>query len=381
METVVMALSRTRSLSWRMIVMIAAAALAGSPGAASAASAEGLQVKVALVLPISASGELGKSARAIRQGFEMAVAEWQELGIAVLVEDDGGDPDRSERALRRVLDLGARLIVGPQLPGAVGKVSETAVGAGVPVICLTAEPIVAAPNLFRLDVDRDHMADAMIAFSRSRGLESFGALLPDAKAGRRVEDALRKSVADRGSSLIVERYPAGGEPPRDALRKLADASVGAVFLYDDLGNVGRIARMVKADGGDLAKAQFVGTVNWASYTNLSEPALDGGWFVSPELRGLGAFENRYTERFGEAPTAMSYLAYDAGSLAVALFREHGPRGIDVTTISQPSGFFGVMGLFRFRRDGSTERGFGVFRVDTAHGPQVLSPPPTKFESE
>jgi ABC-type branched-subunit amino acid transport system substrate-binding protein len=352
------------------------------PVEALTASANGSHVKVALVLSISAEGEPGKSARSIRQGFEMALAEWQEPAIELLVEDDGGNPDNAERAVRHVLDEGAKLIIGPQLPDAIRKAAEIADAAGVPVICFTNEPAIVAPGLFRLGVDPDHMMETIIDFSRSRGFSAFGAFLPDAEAGRMVEDSLRKAVTNRGGSLvIVEHYPAGGEPSQEVARKLAETSIDAVFLYDNLGNVARVARVVKSMGVDLEKIQTIGTGNWASYANLAEPALDGGWYASPDLSLLGNFSRRYKERFGDASAANSYLAYDAASLAVALYREHGAEGYNAKIVSQPSGFAGLMGLFRFRRDGSTERGLGVFRVNSAIGLQVLSPLPIKFDHE
>jgi ABC-type branched-subunit amino acid transport system substrate-binding protein len=377
-----MVLDFTRFILRLLVAAVVMLMFAGRPVEALTESTDGSHVKVALVLSISAAGELGKSARSIRQGFEMALAEWQEPAVELLVEDDGGIPDNAERAVRHVLDEGAKLIIGPQLPDAIRKAAEIAGAAGVPVICFTNEPVIVAPGLFRLGVDPDHMMETIIDFSRSRGLSAFGALLPDAEAGRMVENSLRKAVTNRGGSLaIVEHYPAGGEPSQEVARKLSDTSIDAIFLYDNLGNVGRVAQVVKSRGVDLEKVQTIGTANWVSYNNLAEPALDGGWYASPDLSHLGDFSRRYKERFGEAAATNSYLAYDAASLAVALYREDGAEGYNANIVSQPSGFAGLMGLFRFRRDGSTERGLGVFRVNSAIGLQVLSPLPIKFSHE
>jgi branched-chain amino acid transport system substrate-binding protein len=45
-------------------------------------------------------------------------------------------------------------------------------------------------------------------------------------------------------------------------------------------------------------------------------------------------------------------------------------------LTNPSGFTGVDGLFRFRGDGTNERGLAVLRVGPSA--QVISPPPRSF---
>jgi len=46
-------------------------------------------------------------------------------------------------------------------------------------------------------------------------------------------------------------------------------------------------------------------------------------------------------------------------------------------LTNPSGFTGIDGLFRFRADGTNERGLAVLRVSQG-GAQIISPPPRGF---
>jgi hypothetical protein len=46
-------------------------------------------------------------------------------------------------------------------------------------------------------------------------------------------------------------------------------------------------------------------------------------------------------------------------------------------LTNPSGFSGIDGLFRFRADGTNERGLAVLRV-TPTGPQVVAASPRSF---
>ena len=55
------------------------------------------------------------------------------------------------------------------------------------------------------------------------------------------------------------------------------------------------------------------------------------------------------------------------------------RAFTEQVLTNPSGFAGIDGIFRFRRDGTNERGLAVLRVAPGGG-QVVSPAPKSFAS-
>ena len=71
------------------------------------------------------------------------------------------------------------------------------------------------------------------------------------------------------------------------------------------------------------------------------------------------------------------LAYDAVALVAALVKTQGAQAFSPQVLTNPSGFSGIDGLFRFKPDGTNERGLAVLRV-TAAGAQVVSPVPRSF---
>jgi hypothetical protein len=74
---------------------------------------------------------------------------------------------------------------------------------------------------------------------------------------------------------------------------------------------------------------------------------------------------------------MATLAYDAVALIAALVKTQGAQRFSDEILTNPSGFAGIDGLFRFRADGTNERGLSVMRV-TSSGGQVIAPPPRSF---
>ena len=78
------------------------------------------QVKVGLILPLSAAGNAGVAAQSMKNAAEMALAEFQNPNIQLLIKDDAGSPQGAQQGTQQALDEGAEIILGP-LFAAVGS--------------------------------------------------------------------------------------------------------------------------------------------------------------------------------------------------------------------------------------------------------------------
>ena len=58
-------------------------------------------------------------------------------------------------------------------------------------------------------------------------------------------------------------------------------------------------------------------------------------------------------------------------------RPRAKRAFPEETLTNSSGFAGIDGLFRFRPDGTNQRGLAVLRV-TSTGGEMINPPPKAF---
>ena len=61
-----------------------------------------------------------------------------------------------------------------------------------------------------------------------------------------------------------------------------------------------------------------------------------------------------------------------------LAQRPGGNNFSAASLTDPSGFAGVDGIFRFRPDGQVERGLAVLEVER-NGVKVVSPAPETFE--
>jgi ABC-type branched-subunit amino acid transport system substrate-binding protein len=123
--------------------------------------------------------------------------------------------------------------------------------------------------------------------------------------------------------------------------------------------------------------QLLGTGLWDDPRIFGDTMLQGGWFAAPDNAGFRNFSARYRSRYGQDPARTATLAYDAVALVAALVKTQGTQRFSEQVLTNPSGFAGIDGLFRFRTDGTNQRGLAVLRV-TPNGGQVISPPPRAF---
>ena len=108
--------------------------------------------------------------------------------------------------------------------------------------------------------------------------------------------------------------------------------------------------------------QLLGTGLWDDPRIFSDARLHGGWYAAPDSTGFRNFSARYRTRYDQDPVRTATLAYDAVALVAALVKTQGPQRFSEQVLTNSSGFAGIDGLFRFRTDGTNERGLAVMRV-------------------
>ena len=109
------------------------------------------QVKVGLLLPLSAAGNAGVAAQSMKNAAEMALAEFQNPNIQLLIKDDGGSPQGAGQSTQQALDEGAEIILGPLFALSVPATAQLARARGVSCIAFSTDSSVAGSR--RLSVE------------------------------------------------------------------------------------------------------------------------------------------------------------------------------------------------------------------------------------
>ncbi|MGB8615027.1 MAG: penicillin-binding protein activator [Pseudolabrys sp.] len=352
----------------------------GEAATANAAVGEG-QVRVALILPFSGQGNASVAGQSMKNAAEMALAEFKSPNIQLLVKDDGGTVQGAQAAAQQAISEGAEIIIGPIFAQSVSGVAQIARASNIPVIAFSTDVSVAARGVYLLSFLPETDVRRIVDFSVSRGKRSFAALLPDNAYGTVVEGAFQQEVSRRGGRvLVLEKYTPDANRINEAVRRVSQAAnqVDTIFIPDSPDAVPQVVNALVANGVDLRRVQLLGSGLWEDSRISSTGAIEGAWYAAPGATGFSNFSSRYRARYGQDPVRTATLAYDAVALVAALVKTQGPQRFSETALTNPSGFAGIDGVFRFRPDGTNELGLAVLRV-TPSGGQVLSPAPQSFQ--
>ena len=332
------------------------------------------QVKVGLILPLSASGNAGVAALSMKNAAEMALAEFQNPNIQLLIKDDAGSAQGAQQVTQQALDEGAEIILGPLFAQSVPATAQLARARGVSVIAFSTDSSVAARGIYLLSFLPESDVNRIVDYAGGTGKRSFAALLPDNAYGNVVEAAFKPAVSRKGGRVIAfEKY---GADRATAVRTVAQSlgQADALLIADDGDSVVATADALTAAGVNLRNIQLLGTGLWDNPRVFASPALQGGLYAAPDPSGFRGFSGRYRTKFGAEPVRTATLAYDAVALIAALARTQGAQRFAPETLTNPSGFAGIDGLFRFRSDGTNERGLAVMKVASGGGQMVAGSP-------
>ena len=192
------------------------------------------QVKVALILPLSAGGNAGIAALSMRNAAEMALAEFNSPNIQLLVKDDGGSAGGAQQAAQQALAEGAEIIVGPLFAQSVAAVGQVARSRGVPVIAFSTDVSVAARGVYLLSFLPESDVDRIVDYAVANGKRSFAAMLPDNAYGTRGRGGVQadhraQGRAHRGAGALSARLDADGRRRRTSSRRRRAAPTRSSF--------------------------------------------------------------------------------------------------------------------------------------------------------
>ena len=379
-------------------------------------------VRVGLLLPLS--GRHAAIGRALLNAAQLALFDVADEDFKLLIADSGGTVEGARAAARDLVDRGAGLILGPLFSTAVAPVAEEAASYGVPIVAFSNNASVAQPSIYIMGVLPEIQVERIIAFAHSQDLWNVAALVPNTDYGNVVTQAFQEASLRSGVEIAdIKFFDPLGEDAEAAARALADYERRNKELLDerelleargDEASLLALKRLEILDtlnppdyqavflplGGrqlltaapllayydvDPADVRYLGTALWDDESLTKEPTLLGGWFAAPDPQYWDAFLVRYRELYDEEPPRLASLGYDATALAAVLARGRGGEQsgqpiFSSAALTNPNGFSGVDGIFRFLPDGRVQRALAILEIER-DGFAVIDPAPTTFEVE
>ena len=332
-------------------------------------------VRVGMIVPMTQNGGPSPIGVSMRNAAQLAIDSFGAPYITLMIEDDHSTADAAAQAAQAELGAGAQLILGPVFANSVRSASAAAKSAGRPMIAFSTDVTVAAPGVYLLSFLIQGYVDRILQYAVSNGKKSFAIMAPQNDYGNVAAQRFQDQAGSLNAQVVVTaRYSTGQMSAAAQQVAAVQAQIDALFVPDQADAMPAVAGALSSAG---IKTKLLGTGVWNDARVLKLPQMQGAWFSAPDNSGFDAFAQRYKAKFNSEPARLATLAYDAVTLAAALARNGGADPFNVAALTSPSGFNGADGVFRFRADGTNERGLAVMEIDNGAA-KVISPAPRSF---
>ncbi len=342
--------------------------------------------RVAVLLPFSHPNSRARGeAEGMLAAIEMALFDHAGEDFLILPKDTGGRRSQAESVAKTALDEKADMILGPLFAANVKAVRGKVARKGVPVVSFSNDLSAAGYGAYLASITPEAEVVRVMDYAAAQGVRSYAFLGPDTAYGRRVETAMRRHVSRIGGVMISSAfYDKNNDSPVNEAKQIASAIKAdpgarsgriAVMVPEGGTKLRQVAPLLPYNGVDLRYVKLLGTGLWDDPAVWREPTLVGGLFAAPDPERLTRFREAYKRLYGRNPSDLATLAYDAAAMAILLANDDQMTNGGVT---DPDGFMGVNGLFRFRLNGTAERGLAVMQIQEQVGAVVIEKGASEF---
>lgn len=345
--------------------------------------------RMAILLPFSASSErLRGEANSMLKAAELAVFDREGADVVLVTLDTAGTARGAKAATQTAINAGVDVILGPVLSGSVKAASDTARRSGVPVVAFSTDQTAAGRGTYLLSFPPEAEVDRIVDYAASTGITRFAYFGPKGAYGSRVKGEYERSVKQVGGQITASESYDGNDitvmqEPAQRLARAFEAqdnatngqgpmAFEAIILPEGGTPLRSLAPLLPYFYDGLAEVQFLGTSRWQSEDTVREPALNNGIFAGPDDTARQTFIARYDRSYGEDPSQLASLAYDAINVG-AVIADGDPK-LRRTRAEDPAGFYGADGFVRFNADGTPERGLAVFQIRNGQF-RIIDPAP------
>jgi ABC-type branched-subunit amino acid transport system substrate-binding protein len=270
--------------------------------------------KTRIALLLPLSGGAAPIGQAMQQAAEMALFDTGAKELALAAYDSGDSAETAMEAYRKARTDGVAMVLGPLFGASAKALAPLVAQGGANVVSFSNDETAAQRGVWIMGIAAPPQVRRVVDYSVEAGIKRFAAFAPQTSYGEQMVRALESQVAIRGGT------------------------VAGVELY-------AMAR--------------------------------GAWYAAPDPARRADFERRFLATYGRPPNRLATLAYDGVALAGNLARLKPGGDFSAEAITNPSGWSGVDGIFRFLPDGRSERALAVIEVQGNRG-TVVSPAPTTF---
>ena len=342
------------------------------------------ETRVALLLPLSGNANLANVGISMTNGARLAmdyIARSPKItnNITIIIKDTQGDANIAASKAQEAINEGAKLILGPLRGQNVIAAGTVAKNANIPLIGFSNNSGAASNGVYLLNVLPQTELRRSLSYAQSIGKRSFVAITSTSAFGQIQRGAFIQTTAKLGLNATgVYSFANEGEARtavETILPLIQSGQVDTLFI-PDRATAPSIGVLLEAAGIDKTKLLIIGSADWENDFNIPQtPFLNGAIFPAIDDAGQLALKPEYEAKFGSSPHPFTTITYTATLLANSSALSKSIPPYNRTLLTNPSGFKGRDGLFRFFNNGKSEYALiikavgngGSYRVD---GPRL-----------
>ena len=344
-------------------------------------SKQGMQLRIGLLVPLT--GPYAALGDEIRRGAEMALFQAANKNVQLLFLDTMGGEKAADATLTGVKN-NVDIFIGPLFTSAVLAARSVAAKNQIPMLLLSNNRAVAAPNSWLLGHVPEQQLDGLLGHAVGLGKSKFAIIAQDAAFGQRLLAHATSRLGDFGMKPEAVRILTEAEindenslkqairefsryqpPAQDALP--AESPFDAVIFAGDSAFALRTAPLLAYYDVGPDRALFLGNALWNHDQLLTEPSLQGGVFAIRPTQFDAKFNASWQAIWRQSPGELSRLGFDALALVVALSETGDDQTLMATDqwaqkLVTTKGFQGYSGAFRLLPDGGNVRAYELRQI-------------------
>ncbi len=346
------------------------------------------KIKIGVMLPLS--GEHSEIGNLILNAIEMAIFQTEQNKLELHIKDTKAKPDRAKKVLSELIDEGVKVVIGPLFSKSLAALRNEVANNNISIFALTNNINLKNKGVWIFGVDPQAQTEKVLRHALEKGSKNIAALLPQNAYGLLLFDTIT-SFAEKNLMKIekIEFYNFSLESQRKTAQKISEGfenyklyldkikeqenqeeegndilfmekPFDSVFIAATGQNLTVLSSQLQYNNVDPKIVQYLGISSWEDSSILSEPALEGGVFVTTSEMYQKKIKIIYKNSFNKEMPKIAMIAYDIVALLGAL--DNLGSNFNIYDLVNDEGYIGLRGLFRLKKNGLVERAFQLKKI-------------------
>ena len=326
----------------------------------------------------------------ILNAIEMAIFQTEDNKLELIIKDTEAKPEKAKSVFFELINEGVSIVIGPLFSKSLAAIQSSVQASKVNVFALTNNINLAKQGIWVFGVDPQAQTKKVLEFALEKGSKKIAALLPKNAYGLLLFDTISKFSKENLIEIKeVEFYEFSIENQRKASQKISkgfdqyqeklnqlkeqednstidknklliEKPFDSVFIAAAGQNLTILSSQLQYNNVDPKLVQYLGISSWENNSILTEPALEGGVFVTTSQLYQDKIKLIYKNSFNKEMPNIAMIAYDIVALLDSL--EYTENIININNLINEEGYIGLRGLFRLKNNGIVERTFQLKQV-------------------